>query len=103
MAVANGTENREDKGEYKAIEVIKRLGGHVERDEESAGKPIITVNMSKTKASSSDLCVLRALAHIRTLNLSSTEVSGEGLQELAGLKMLTRVCLHKTKVTNDGL
>jgi hypothetical protein len=78
--------------ESKAIEKIKLLGGHVERDDNLP---------RRTDAGTKELGEFKQL---RFLNLRQTQVTDAGLMELKrGLTNFARVDLQGTKVTDAGV
>jgi hypothetical protein len=89
--------------EERAVEVIKKSGGSVERDPKAPGKPVVAVSFGNG-VMDADLKELTALKNLRTLVLSAdNKVTDAGLKELAPLKGLKRLDLSGTKLTAAGL
>src|ERR1043166_211196 len=55
----------------RAIAKIENLGGKVELDEKRPGKPVIKVDLRRTKVTDGDLEILKGFTHLRSLNLRS--------------------------------
>jgi hypothetical protein len=113
--------------EERAERLVAKLGGAVKRDDKSPGRPVLAVNLSRTRMTGAGLKELAALkqlqvldlayppltgaglkelapfTQLQTLNLSATEVSDAGLKELAALQQLQSLDLSQTKVTDAGL
>jgi hypothetical protein len=87
----------------RAIARIEKLGGKVEVDDTSPGKPVIRVDLHGTKATDDDLKQLKALTQLQKLNLGWTEVGDAGLEQLKGLTKLQRLVFDNTKVTDAGV
>jgi len=68
--------------EEEAVSAILKLGGKVERDETLPGRPIVEVDLSKTKVTDSDLKDLKELKDLQRLNLSGTHITDAGLKDL---------------------
>src|ERR1700722_1045925 len=69
----------------KAEKAIEALGGRVIRAPDAQGKPIISVDFTKTKVTDAGLTELAGLKNLQELNLHGTKVTDAGLKELAGL------------------
>src|SRR5687768_4691171 len=80
--------------EDKAVALVEKLGGEVERDEKRPGKPVITVRLPGSDVTDEDLQKLAPLQHLRTLDLQFTHVTEEGLKELVVFKNLTTLNLR---------
>jgi hypothetical protein len=106
---------------------VRALGGEIQEDEDAAGKPFLSVNLSGTKAADADLAHLQWLGRVEpqppragrgkvpeivyrngadclnALDLSGTRVTDAGLAHLEGLRKLKRLSLRATAVTDAGL
>ena len=87
----------------QAIAAIKKLGGKVTIDKKSPNKPVIEVDLSRTKVTDKGLIQLSELFQLQSLNLSSTKITDDGLGYLTGLTRLQTLNLFNTKVTSAGL
>jgi cytochrome c peroxidase len=85
------------------IAKIEKLGGKVEVDDKSPGKPVITVNLHGTKVTDDDLKHFKALPQLQKLNLGWTQIGDAGLEHLKDLTKLQRLVLDNTKVTDAGV
>ena len=87
----------------QAIAEIQKLGGTVNRDEDSPGGPVSEVYFSNL-ATDAGLVHLRALPQLRTLYLfQCTQITDAGLVHLKGLTQLHGLSLDHTKVTEEGV
>ena len=88
----------------EVIAEIERLGGTVTVAENSPGKPVISVDLAHSRATTdATLARFKTLPHLRALNLSHTTVTDGGLAHIEGLKQLDALDLEYTKVTDTGL
>jgi hypothetical protein len=87
----------------KAVVEVTRLGGKLEFDGGSPGKPVIKVELSGSGVTDAGLDQLKALTQLRTLTLNGTKVTDAGLKHLKGLTQLRTLTLNGTKVTDAGL
>ena len=71
---------RADPAEDKAVAAVEKLKGSVTRDPKLPGKPVVTVNLSVTKAKDPDLKELAGLKNLSALYLGFTEVTDAGLR-----------------------
>jgi hypothetical protein len=69
----------------RAIVKIEKLGGTLEVDTSSPGKPVIGINLSQTKAGDADLELLDLFPELRRLDLHQTDVTDNGLTHLKTL------------------
>jgi hypothetical protein len=92
-----------DSEQEQAVARIKKLGGKVEVDDKSPGKPVIRVDLHGTRVTDADLVHLTALTQLQKLNLGWTQVGDAGLEHLKDLTKLQRLVLDNTKVTDAGL
>ncbi len=102
-APAPGSTAEPNTDEAKAIAEIKKLGGKVTPDEKSPGKPVIEVNLGRTKVTDAGLANLKALTQLQSLNLEGTRVTDAGLKHLKGLTQLKSLNLLLTKISDAGL
>jgi hypothetical protein len=93
--------------EDRAVQLVKRLGCGVDRDEKAPGRPVIVVYLANSKVTRSDLKKLAeelaGLKELRRLDVSSTRTTDAGLEEIAVLKQLQWLELSCTLVTDAGL
>ena len=87
----------------RAIARIENLGGKVELDEQRPGKPVIKVDLRRTKVTDADLEILKAFTQVRSLNLGSLGVTDAGMKHLKGLTALEHLDLQHTTVGDAGL
>src|SRR5206468_4081238 len=77
--------------------MIERLKGKYRIDAKTDGKPIVVVNLDKTKVTDRDLAELRDLKHLQELNLEAANmVTDAGLFYLQGLTNLSKMNLRGT-------
>src|SRR2546428_10810193 len=76
-----------DKEEDQALPAVERLGGEGVRDEKDPARPIVKIDLSRTKASDADLRKIARVRSIRSLILWNTRITNEGLKELAALDL----------------
>ncbi len=87
----------------RAIAEIKKLGGKVTVDEKSPDKPVIGVDLSRTKLTDAALEHLEGLTNLRSLDLTNSKVTDVGLKHLIGLTNLQSLELWDTQVTDAGM
>jgi Leucine-rich repeat (LRR) protein len=88
----------------RAIARIENLGGKVELDEQRPGKPVIKVDLRRTKITDADLEILKGLTQLRSLNLRSLgSITDAGTKHLKGLTALEHLDLGHTKVGDASL
>ena len=92
-----------DADEAKAIAAVEKLGGKVLLDDESPNKPVIAIDLGKTKIADADLDLVKAFSQLETLNLDHTEIGDFGLERVKELTRLQVLGLWETKVTDAGL
>ena len=100
-AVCSPSESSAD--EAKAIAVIRKLGGAMTVDENSPGKPVISVDFTLSRINDGALGHLQGLSQLRSLVLSDTPITGEGLEHLRGLREIRALSLAGTRITDAGL
>jgi tRNA A-37 threonylcarbamoyl transferase component Bud32 len=89
--------------EAKAAEAFAKLGGRVRRDDLLPGKPVVAVDLSRTKVTDADLRGLTACKSLTVLHLGHTSVTDDGLKHLAGLARLKTLALTQTRVSDAGM
>ena len=87
----------------QAIAAIEKLGGKVNFDEKSLNRPVVSVDLNRTKVTDEELLHLKALTKLEYLNLDGTKVTDSGLVHLKGLTNLQTLNLDFTKVTDEGV
>jgi hypothetical protein len=87
----------------EAVAAITKLGGKVEVDEGSAGKPVVKVTLSNKPVKDADLVHLKGLTKLQELRLGGTQITDRGLEHLKGLTDLRKLILDRTEITDDGL
>ena len=93
-----------DDAEDKAVQAVMKLGGKVVRDDKDPAHPVVSVDLSLTKATDAGLKELAGLKGLQRLVLDNTKVTDVGLKELAALKGLQTLDLNGCKgVTDAGL
>jgi len=115
-AVAKATKSKDPEVKHRALSVLrhekfndwaiayfKKLGGKVTVDEKSPGKPVIELDLMKTKINDAGLVYLKVFNNLRLLDFQSTDITDEGLVHLNGLSKLGRLWLIDTKVTQAGI
>src|SRR5262245_30853281 len=93
----------DDDDTEKVVKRVEDLGGSVERDEGSPGKPVIGVKLTSCKATDADVAELRTFEFLTHLNLGDTLVTDAGLKKVAQLDSLTTLELGHTAITDKGL
>src|SRR5260370_1189651 len=91
------------EGELKAEKAIEAMGGRVVRDDKTAARPIIEVNLGRKQVTDAGLKEVAGLKHVQAMYLGSTKVTDAGLKELERLKQLQMLYLDCTDVTDAGL
>ncbi|HUQ71951.1 MAG TPA: hypothetical protein VM165_20640, partial [Planctomycetaceae bacterium] len=89
--------------EAAAVAMIRRLGGKVEFDPNSAERRVIKVYLHSTAVTDADLAALTRLSRLQNLFLGKTEISDAGLEHLSALTELKTLSLNSTRVTDAGL
>jgi len=89
--------------EAAAVKMIEKLGGRVKVDTKRPGKPVVGVDLDRTKVTDADLKELKELKSWRKLDLTNTKVTDAGVKELKVLKSLEVLFLTGTKVTDAGV
>ncbi len=102
----NGGSPGSAKVEDEDIEnIVKKLGGTVERDKDAKGQPIRVVRLNDSEMSDAKLKELmpqlEKLSKLRGLDLSGSTISVEGFKELAALANLERLDLDRVDITSD--
>src|SRR5262245_46803664 len=93
-----------DPKEEAAAAALKKVGGTVQTDNASPGKPVVGVLLSYSKATDDDLAHLKAFPKLRTLNLYNAQsISDDGLKHLEELTGLEELNLGSTKITDKGM
>jgi hypothetical protein len=87
----------------RAVAEIMRLGGNVEIDANRPGKPVVLVNLNRTKVTDAALKSLQSFPQLEALAVVDTNVTDTGLMHLKGLSQLKTLGLGGTKVTDAGL
>lgn len=88
----------------RALAEVKKLGGKYEVDAKAPGRPVVKVDLTRTKADDKALAVIvKGLPGLQTLELESTQVTDAGLAHLEGLTHLKELTLVNTEVTDAGL
>jgi internalin A len=96
--------NKAPAANDKVIAAIENLGGTVEIDEKSPGKPIIGIELSSQKVTDDDLKVVEGLSSLRRLNLNWTQIGDAGLEHIKGITTLESLYLERcANVTDPGL
>ena len=90
-----------DQGD--AVATITKLGGKVEVDESSPGKPVVKVNLRNKPIKDADLEQLKGLTKLQELRLGGTKITNRGLEHLKELTELRTLILDRTEVSDDGL
>ncbi len=63
---------RADDAEDKAAALAEKLGGKVTRDDKSPGKPVVIVDLSKSKVTGADLRAMAALPNLTAARTCKT-------------------------------
>src|SRR5579862_9636625 len=91
-----------DEKEDKAVSVITKFGGKVERDDNKDGKPVIVVDLSYSTLTDVDLKELSACPQLRQLVLFRCQkVTDAGLKELAACPQLQTLELGYCEKVTD--
>src|SRR5262249_4535489 len=89
--------------EATAVKLVEKLGGIVTVDAKQPGKPVVGVDLERTKVTDADLKELKQLKHLQWLILYGNNVTDAGLKELKELKNLRLLVLFYTGVTDGGV
>ncbi len=90
-----------EEEDTQAIAAIEAAGAKLVRDENTPGKPVTSVIL--TKATDAELKQVARLKRMNSLVLAGTQVTNTGLKELADLQRLTSLDLANTAITDAGL
>jgi hypothetical protein len=94
---------RADQAEDRAVQVVKKLGGEITRDQKAPGQPVTRVDLVFTAVTDRDLKELAPLKNLKKLGLAFTDVTDGGVKELAAFPQLESLDLSGTLVTDAGL
>jgi internalin A len=86
----------------QAINLIKKMGGQVQRDPKAPGQPAIGISLRGTHVTDADLESLKQLKSLQILNLSQTAITDAGLKPIASLPNLRNLILP-VSITDAGL
>jgi hypothetical protein len=89
--------------EATALAALQRLDARVEREGQSADKPILKVDFYGTKVTDADLRHLEGLANLRALDLHATSITDAGLVFVKNIASLQTLSLNFTAITDEGL
>ena len=92
-----------DPAEAKAFELIEAVGGTIQRDYQTEGKPIISVDIYPSNEKHFRLKDLAGLKRLQYLSIGCSWVTDDWLKDLAGFTQLQKLHLNNTKVTDAGL
>src|ERR1041385_7776219 len=82
----SGRAQDDNAEQEQAIARIEKLGGKFELDEKRPGKPLIKVDLYRTKVANTDLEILKGFTQLRSLSLRSLGgVTDAGMKQLKGL------------------
>lgn len=87
----------------KAIAQIKKLGGKIEVDTKRPQRPVVGIDLEKSKVNDDDLALLQFFPNLQSLNLAKTSVSEAGLVNIKDLTKLRSLNLNDTQVIGQGL
>jgi hypothetical protein len=87
----------------KAEKAIQALGGKIVRSPDAPGRPIISVDFSKSKVTDADLKCLQSLGELRSLKLDDTRITDDGLLHVKDLTNLRRLTVSFTATSDEGL
>lgn len=104
------------RAEEKAVQLVKKMKGHLRRDLTRPGKPIVAVDLSggsyysdahglhfvPGSVTDADLQDLAGLTELTSLKLTGAKVTDAGLKHLAGFEKLAMLDLQNTLVTGAG-
>lgn len=91
-----------DKGEAKAVDIVKTLGGKIEYGQGTRSGKVVKVDLSGTNVTNGDLRHLIGLKELRDLDLSGTSIS-DGTQYIGFMKKLETLDVSGTKVDDNAL
>ncbi len=92
-----------DEAQDKAVAVVMKWGGRLERNEKKMGRPVVVVSLFRTTVSDPDLKELTPFKQLRKLELRSTKITDAGIKELVAFKQLQELGLSGTRITDAGL
>jgi len=87
----------------RAVAIVEDLKGRVTFDQSRPEKPLIGIDLNKTRVTDSDLAILQGLTTLRTLNLYGTSITDAGMSQMSGLTGLQTLHLSHTAITDAGL
>jgi Leucine-rich repeat (LRR) protein len=86
----------------QVINLIKKMGGQVQRDPKAPGQPAIGISLRGTNVTDADLEILKQLKSLQILNLSQTAITDAGLKPIESLPNLRNLILP-VSITDAGL
>ena len=89
--------------EKRAVNAILNSGGHVTRDENLPGRPVVFVFFYDSKVTDADLKALKELKGLKELRLWATQITDAGLEALKELTGLRVLDLSSTPITDADL
>ena len=98
-----GTPDASAGGVEQAIAAIEKAGGRITRDENSPGKPVVSVIFPDQTVDDAVFTSLEVLTSLRELVLNSFKFTDAGISQLKGLKKLQKLDLSDTRITDAGL
>lgn len=88
-----------------ALDRLHQLGAEVVQDERNPARPVVSIDLSKTRTPITDkeLTLVRGFSELEELCLDGSAVSDDGLGQLTELPRLRDLALRDTGVTDVGL
>jgi hypothetical protein len=97
VLLLNASAVRADEAEDAAVKVVEKLGGKVIRDENTAGKPVQTVDLRGVPLTEANLKVLRDFKNLDMLILADKQLTGYEFHTLLKMGLLHTLSRAATK------
>jgi len=68
--------------EADAVKMVEQLGGTIKRDDKQPGKPVVAVDLSRTRVTDVELKELKELKALTKLDLHRANVTDAGVKDL---------------------
>ena len=88
---------------WRQLRRIRDLGGRYELAGQDPRSPVVTLSLTGTTATDTDLAEWKQFTRLESLELNGTQVTDDGLRLLHTMTRLHTLGLNSTRVTNNGL
>jgi hypothetical protein len=89
--------------EEKSILAVKQLGGRIEYEDGTPGRPVIAVFLVGCLPSADDLQKLAAFTRLRKLEIGSNKLTRDCIKELVRFKELQMLDLTATDLSDEAM